>query len=278
MSNRIRSSVVAASLLLATALTGCGGSVDSQFRPTAPITQWSDAEFAGVLSQVVAPNGFVRYQLLKDNRNGVRDQLFRYVGKLNEVSPENRPELFPTQADKLAYWINTYNAVCLYRVVQRGYPGNMLASVPPGAIYFTDSTPVGGKSYNLDTIEKRFVLSAGDPRVHFALNCGSYSCPPLRNEPFSGAKLDQQLKEQGLVYLSDSRAVQAKSGGSEVGLNSIFTSYYEGDFTRWYQKKFGRKGTVLDALKQFAAPDSPVQRATDFSGIGYNWDINDAGR
>ena len=274
-SRRSAGCVLAALLFPLPFLAGCSNSkVADQYKPAQPITKWDDSEWAAVLVEVVTPGGMVRYQLFRDNTGGVRDALFRHIGKINAVSPENRPELFPTENDKLAYWINAYNAVCMYRVIKRGYPGNMLASIPPGAIYFTDTTSIGGRSMSLDTLEKSKVLSAKDPRVHFALNCASYSCPPLRGEPFTGAQLDAQLTDQGRIYLSDPRAVTS-DGGDTVGLNSIFTSYYRGDFTSWYERKFGKKGTVLDALKQFAAPDSPVQRATKFKGSGYNWDRNE---
>lgn len=264
--------------ILATAfLAGYASAVPSQYQPTAPLTTWSDAEYADVLSQLVTPAGLVRYDGLRTNKSGVRDKLYRYVAQIGAASPENRPDLFPSDADKLAYWINAYNAICLYRVVQRGYPSNIIASVPPAAIFFTDRTPVGGKSYTLDGLEKQKVLSVGDPRVHFALNCASYSCPPLRREPFSGPQLDAQLADQGRIYLSDPRAVR-RIDADTLGLNSIFTSFYPGDFASWYERTQGRKGTVLDALKLLAAPDSPVQSATRFTGIGYDWGRNDANR
>lgn len=256
---------------------GCGGGVEQRFQPAAPLTVWDDTEWASVLSAVVAPDGLVRYQVLRENRGGARDTLYRYVARLGAASPENRPELFPTPASRLAYWINAYNAVCLYRVVERGYPGNMIASVPPAAIYFTDRTPVGGKSYSLDGLEKTHVLSAGDPRVHFALNCASYSCPPLRAEPYAGDKLDAQLADQSRRYLTDPRAVRTIDADT-VGLNGIFTEYYPGDFTRWYERKTGRKGSVLDALKLLAPPESPVHKAANAKGIGYDWSRNDAAR
>lgn len=279
VSAHLRGLLAAAGVVAALSLgsAGCSTTVDSQFRPATTLTRWDDTEWATVLKNVVTPDGFVRYDVLRQNRDGTRDTLFRYVGKLSAASPENRPELFPTQADRLAYWINAYNAICLYRVVQRGYPGNMLASVPPGAIYFTDYTSVGGETYSLDRLEKTHVLSAGDPRVHCALNCASYSCPPLRSEPYAGAKLEQQLDDQTKNYLKDPRAVTVVDAET-VGLNSIFTTYYSGDFTGWYQKKTGRKGSVLDALKLLAGPDSPVQKANDYKGTGYNWDRNDAAR
>lgn len=258
-------------------LGGCSSTVDSKYQPKAVLTKWDDSEWQTVLKNVVTPNGMVRYEVLKENRQGTRDALFRYVGQLGAASPDNRPELFPTADDKLAYWINAYNAVCLYRVVERGYPGNMAATVgatsPVFAIYLSDSTKIGGDGFTLDALEKGRVRSTGDARIHFALNCSSYSCPPLRAEPYTGAKLQAQLDDQGRKYLSDQRGVTAIDSNT-VGLNDIFATFYTGDFTSWYERKTGKKGSLLDALKLLAAPDSPIQKATDYKGTGYNWNIN----
>ena len=60
----------------------------------------------------------------------MRDTLYEYVGQINAASPDNRPELFPTDTDKLAFYVNAYNALCMYGVVQRGYPGNVLRPAP----------------------------------------------------------------------------------------------------------------------------------------------------
>ena len=169
-------------LTLVLALAGCGGgAVAEEFRPTAEITVWDDAVWASVLEDVATEDGFVRWDAIKTNENGVRDRLFEYVGRIGEVSPENRPELFPTADDRLAYHINAYNALAMYGVVQRGYPGNVLWANPvaPGALFFVDQFTVGGDKTNLDTLEKRKVLDASgrDPRMHFAINCMSHSCP-----------------------------------------------------------------------------------------------------
>jgi hypothetical protein len=277
VARRARVISLTSALIAVAALTGggCGGSVGQEYRPTAPLSRWDDSEWATVLKNVATPDGYVKYDVLKQNTGGTRDALFRYVGKLGAVSPDNRPELFPTADDKLAYWINAYNAVCLYRVVERGYPGNMAASMPPFAIYLTDSTKIGGDSFSLDALERGRVRSVGDPRVHFALNCSSHSCPPLRAEPYSGAKLQAQLDDQGRRYLSDSRAVR-DFGGGKVGLNDIFTTYYSGDFKDAYKRRTGKDGNLIESVKVFAGPDSPLQRATDVTGIGYDWGINEA--
>lgn len=264
------------SVAFALLCTGCATkTVKPQFRPKGEVNRFSDELWQDVLSAVATPDGYVRYAVLTQNRDGIRDKLFRYVGLLGAVSPENRPELFASDTDRLAYWINAYNALAMYGVYQRGLPGNTLAGIPPGALYLTDRFRVGGKSYSLDSIEKQHVRSAGDPRIHFAVNCMSRSCPPLRQEPYAGDRLDAQLSEQGWSYLSDSRAV--RRDGEKVKLNSIFTNYYKGDFIDAYRRKSGDKDAgLIEAIRPLAAPDSPVQSATGYSSMGYDWSLNRA--
>lgn len=249
-------------------LLGCGGKVDSQYQPKAKIEQWSNDEWAEVLEKVVTPDGYVRHELLQRNEGGVRDKLFQYVGKLNAAGPENRPELFPTDKDRLAYYCNAYNASCMYLVVKRGYPSNMKTS----GIFFLDSLPIGGKSMNLDYLEKTY-LRPVDCRIHFAINCMSASCPPLRNEPYEAAKIDAQLDEQGHRFLSDSRGAVLKGNGT-VAISEIFR-FFTSDFTDSYSKKNGKPAaSVLEAIQPFADDNSPVKTATKFEFQNYDWSLN----
>lgn len=249
-------------------LLGCGGKVDEKFRPTGTINTWNNDEFAKVLTAVVTPEGYVRHDLLKSNAGGVRDELFRYVGKINAVGPLNRPELFPTTNDKLAYYSNAYNAVCMYLVVKRDFPSNMKTS----GIFFLDRVPVGGKEMSLDGLEKTY-LRPIDPRIHFAINCMSTSCPPLRAEPFEGATLDEQFDDQGKRFLSDPRGVQQLDGG-KVAISEIFR-FFTSDFTDAFNAKNGRQpANILEAIKPFAGPDSPLQAATTFEYQDYDWSLN----
>ncbi len=267
--------VVVVALFIASC-SGCGGGrVAKEFRPTQPIKQWSNDNWAVVLNEVATDDGFVEWQKLKDNTNGVRDTLYKYVGELNAASPENRPELFETDNEILAYYVNAYNALCMYGVVERGYPGNVLRPgfIDPGALFFVDRFYVGGKRTNLDGLEQGTLNRTGrDARLHFAFNCMSYSCPPLRNEPFEGENLAQQLREQGEVYLSDPRAA-VRRNDETVELNSIFTSFYRKDFERGVDGKGDMK--LINSLLRFAADDSPIQGATDWDGMGYEWDLNE---
>jgi hypothetical protein len=257
-------------------LSGCiggGGAVSQEYAPKAAISQWSNADWQKVLDTVCTDDGMVKYDALTNNTNGAKDALFRYVGAINQASPANRPELFKTDADKLAYYINAYNALCMYGVIQKGLPGNVLLS----GLYFTASFPVGGSNTNLDSLEKQHVRTAGDPRIHFALNCMSKSCPPLRKEAYDGGKLDAQLAEQGKRYLSDPRGAQ-KASDTKVKLSEIFTKFYPGDFKDAYSRTSGKKDpSLLEAIRPLAGPDSPVQTATEYESMSYDWSLNRAG-
>ena len=259
-------------LLILLLAAGCGVSgVAKSFKPDQPLARWSNDDWATVLAAVATPDGYVKYGVLTSNQGGTRDALYRYVGQLATASPENRPDLFSGEDDKLAYWLNAYNAACMYGVLDKGLPGNVLLS---GVFFFPNEFEFGGHMMTLDGLEGSKVRSVGDPRIHFALNCMSRSCPPLRGEPYEGAKLDAQLTDQSHRYLSDPRG--AVRDGDNVKLGGIF-GFYAGDFVDWYRKKTGNeKADLLDAVKTLAGPDSPVNGAKGYSKMGYDWDLNRA--
>jgi hypothetical protein len=257
-------------------LSGCiggGGAVSHEYAPKKRLAQWSNVDWQHVLAQIATDDGLVRYDALTANTNGVKDALFRYVGSINQASPENRPDLFPTPPDRLAYYLNAYNALCMYGVLQKGLPSNVALS----GLFITAKFPVGGRSLTLDALEKQHVRTAGDPRVHFALNCMSKSCPPLRKEPYDGSKLDEQLVDQGRRYLSDPRGVQ-KVGETKVKLSEIFTRFYPVEFQEAFTRQTGQRNpSILEAIRPYAAPDSPVQTATEYESMSYDWSLNRAG-
>ena len=259
-------------------VVGCGGGrVSGEFRPDEKLTAWDDSEWAEVLDQVATENGFVRWDQIENNTDGVRDKLFRHVGKIGAASPANRPDLFDTDEDVVAYYINAYNALCMYGVVKRGYPGNVLRPgfVDPGSLFFIDRFYVGGERMNLDTLEQKKLLdrTGRDPRLHFAVNCMSFSCPPLRQEPYSGEKLLAQLKEQGEIFLSDPRAVK-RDDADTVRMNDIFTSFYRKDFVNDVDGPTRGDLALIQSVERFAKPDWPGKGATDVAGLGYQWDLN----
>jgi hypothetical protein len=102
----------------------------------------------------------------------------------------------------------------------------------------------------------------------------SHSCPPLLNEPYGAERLDEQLSAQGRRYLNDPRGVVDKGNGV-VGLGDIFTRFWKQDWIDdGKRRNNGQEVSLLDCLKPYAGPDSPVQKATKFEPIGYDWSLN----
>ena len=134
------------------------------------------------------------------------------------------------QGDRLAFLINAYNAFTLKLILIR-YPklesikdlGSLLRS-PWKQRFFT----LLGQDQSLDDIEHEIIRKPGafdDPRIHMAVNCASIGCPMLREEAYVGARLDAQLDDQVIRFLSDrsrnrySAASQAlKSRASSSGM------------------------------------------------------------
>ncbi|MGA2442313.1 MAG: DUF547 domain-containing protein [Tepidisphaeraceae bacterium] len=261
-------------LLTLLAVVGCqpGGSENAPVAPTVIPRSFSDADWAGVLSAAVTPDGYVTWDIVQSDA-GVRQSLMRYIGLIGAVSPGNHPELFATANDRLAYWINAINATCLYAAIEHNYPGTMLAGAPPGAIFSTEEFLFGGKRMTLHEVVRREVQPAGDARVFFALNYCAASSPPLRTRPYDGAVLDAQLMDQGQRYLSDPRA--AVRDGEAVKLNDLVLVLHKADFLDGFQKMIGRKPTgILEALQPYVQSDSPIVGATKVEPLGFDWRLN----
>ncbi len=253
---------------------GCGGgAVPARYRPAQDVSRFDTADWANTLKVVATPDGYVRHDLLKSNDRGSRDALYRFVGLIGAVSPTNRPELFPTVDDRYAYWINAYNALCMYAVDRRGYPGNMLAAGGvPGTIFFIDTFSVGGQTMSLNTLETKYARSFNDPRVHFALNCMSRSCPALLGVPYDGSTLQAQLQSQTQRAFRDERVARIGTDG-EVALSEIMTSFWKSDFTD-YAARNGKPATPLAAAKLLAGEDSPIRSAQRSTSMSYDWSLN----
>src|ERR1044072_5419910 len=148
--------------------------------------------FDRLLGSAVSPEGRVDYAGLAKNQA----ELDCYLATLAAASPDSHPEQFPSETDALAYWINCYNAFILRGVLDE-YPIKSVFETADGAFFKRKKYVAGGSIYSIDEIENEIIRKRFDePRIHFALNCASNSCPVLYNEAFDSAKLDRQLSEK----------------------------------------------------------------------------------
>ncbi len=201
-----------------------------------------------------------------------RPDLEAYLRELSAVCRDapahwSRPQ-------RLAYWINTYNASTVKLVVDH-HPIKSIRSIGllPFAAFrerFISRGGAEGERISLDTIENDLLRKQiGDPRIHFALVCASVSCAALRPEAYRAADIDRQLDEAAFAFLADRTKNRIDPDSGAVQLSPVF---------RWYQSDFEESGR---SIAQFAAHYAPADLAAALRRPGarmeftdYDWSLN----
>lgn len=247
---------------------------------TAPVqggesTGFDFAPLDRLLGRFVDSRGWVDYAGIKAEPSELRRQL----ALLREISPESHPGMFPDREDRLAYWINAYNALVIAGVVN-AYPATSVKNIHPQPGFFKVFHVVGGKSLSLDDIEHNIVRKRfGDPRIHAALNCAAASCPRLRPEIYRPARLDSQLDAAVRDFIRDPEHVSIDRDNRTLVLSKIL-DWFEGDFTGWYKRAFKvNDARMTDYLilhlgeKDRVYLQSRPQIAIRY--LPYDWTLND---
>lgn len=230
--------------------------------------------FDSVLSTYVNALGQVDYASLKANRSG----LDAYVAALGETSPKSHPKRFPTREDKLAYWINAYNALVLRGVID-AYPVKSVKDIKYFMGFFNRTwSTVGGESYTLNNIEHD-VLRAEfkEPRIHAAINCASVGCPRLEPTAFFADGIDDQLEAVMRKFLNESRNVTIEASRKRVTLSKIL-DWFGSDFTNWYESKLNvDDARILDYVSLYVEGERAAgfDRTWEVRFHDYDWSLND---
>jgi hypothetical protein len=182
------------------------------------------------------------------------------------------------RTDRIAFWINAYNAATVELILSE-YPKH-------GSIRDYGSLLRGpwkkpfvrllGETLTLDEIEHerlRGPRGYGEPRIHFAVNCASIGCPMLREEAYTGAKLEAQLEQQTVRFLSDRSRNRADAGSGVLVLSPIFDWYREdfagGDLPRFLARYASALGVDEPGRRRFA------EREWNIAFGEYDWRLND---
>lgn len=228
-----------------------------------------------LFSEVLATHvkgGLVDYRSLKTD-----PRLPRYLDQLAATDPA----ALPGEPERLALWLNAYNAYTLKLIIDRepeksiteiGTGGIVLGSLLKTTAWDIRFAVVGGKSYTLNEIEHEVIRRQfRDSRIHFALNCASGSCPILRPEAYESADLERQLDEQGRQFLADAEKNRFDPATKTAHLSSLF---------KWYQKDFGSNDTEALLAAARHAPEA-VRRSIEADPTGwkvhylaYDWSLN----
>lgn len=172
------------------------------------------------------------------------------------------PSRLSGRDEQLAFYINAYNILAM-KTVSDNRPlhsikdlGNWLQPVwnkPAGVL--------NGKTVSLDEVEHRVLRPMGEPRIHLAIVCASVSCPDLRDEPYTAAKLSAQLDDQARRFL-DNPGKGLLIEKDRIRVSKIFD---------WFEEDFAAGGGVEAFIRQYK-PDLPKLKIK--ADIDYDWSLN----
>ena len=245
------------------------------------------APYASALKKHVDDKGMVNYAALKADRADL-DRFARLLAGLKGEAYEKWDE-----KTKIAFWSNAYNALTLKAIIDnypikggfwksRIYPKNSIRQIP--GVWDKLQFLVLGQKMTLNDIEhKQLRARFNEPRIHVALVCAAMSCPPLRNEPYTGKKLDAQLRDQTVRFLAHPRRFRIDRQAGQVHLSKIF-EWFGGDFVKTYKPAEGVEGRsdAERAVLNFSAAHLPKedgdflrQKKYSVSYLEYDWTLNE---
>ncbi|WP_370477800.1 DUF547 domain-containing protein [Tamlana flava] len=210
--------------------------------------------FDELLQKHVSDDGVVNYKSFKTEYKKLLDYI-------HVLSLMHNYESFLTlsKEEKLAYWINAYNALSI-DLVLRHYPIKSIKDIKNP--WEQRLWKLGDSMYSLNKIEHDILRKMNEPRIHFAIVCASYSCPKLLNEAFTTPKLEKQLTEVTKEFLNDSRRNEISE--NKLKLSKIF---------QWFTKDFEQNGSLIDFLNQYS--DIKISSKAKKSFKEYNWSLNE---
>jgi hypothetical protein len=213
----------------------------------------------GLLAKHVR-NGFVDYAGFKADEI----KLDQYLSMLERIDPESL-----TRNEQFAFYINAYNSWTI-KLILSGYPGVRSIKDLGGLLqspWQKELLRIHGKTFKLDDIEHKILRPRfKDPRVHFAINCASKSCPPLLAEPYRSETLDAQLNRSTRDFVNNPASYRFE--GDTLWVSSIF-KWFSGDFNN-DPVGFYRKYAEADLKGLLEEKGHRIQ----VKYLDYDWSLN----
>lgn len=202
------------------------------------------------LSHYVSSNGNVNYKAIKENLL----ELNTYLKQFAKIYPEKSW----SKNETLAYWINAYNAFTIKLIIEN-YPLKSIKDIKdPWDKKFIS---IAGKMYSLNNIEHEILRKMNEPRIHFAINCASASCPKLLNQAYEPENLNKQLDAATINFINSAKN-QLKAGN--IKISKIF---------KWFSTDFETNGNVLDFINTYSK--IKINSKEKIGYLDYNWSLNE---
>lgn len=270
-------------LLCASAIgTAAGAGAQHSYQPPAGLDPLHRA-YDQMLDLYVR-DGMVYYNAVKSDRGRVD----RYVAALNVPAATYDGW---SQEQKMAFWVNAYNAFVLQTVANhypirgksKDYPVNSIRQIP-GAFEKTKHR-AAGRSVTLDEIEQTILPGFKEPRLYLALGRGAVGSGRLRSEAFSGPNLTKQLEAVAADFLRHKEMVILDRAANTISLTPI-VSWREADFVAKYdpgtEGPFAQRSAIERAMLAFITPhllplEKEFLRENQFRVTfhDFDWRLND---
>lgn len=201
-------------------------------------------------------NGFVDYPAIDHNAD-----YHHYLTNLEAVTPLHG------NSEQLSYWINAYNALAIKGILDGRSPLSFFGKI---GYFYNAEYKVNGKTINLYDLEHDLIIPLSEPRIHFALNCASVSCPKLSNNVYRVNTLEQQLEQAAIEFINDKTRNQFDYGSKIAHLSEIFN---------WFAEDFEKhSGSVQNYLALYVT-DAKVSNALannefEIKYMEYDWTLN----
>jgi len=208
--------------------------------------------YSEILSEHVTKDGLIDYKKLSPRTSEIESFI-----KTISLSKED----LNTGKQTTAYLINQYNAIVILGVLKNKNE----ESVQNIGDFFTAKnydSPWGKVSLN--ELESHLISEIfKDPRIHFVLNCGAASCPPLRPEAFYPKDIESQIENQTRIAINDKRIVRVNDHNGKAYVSEIFD---------WYEEDFDQVGGVRAFINTYL--DDPLPDSMDIVYMQYDWSKN----
>ncbi|NEO55786.1 MAG: DUF547 domain-containing protein [Okeania sp. SIO3B5] len=265
-------------------LASCGGlnsptnlgekNQDTQEYTATSAQPFNYQDYNSILKEYVNAEGLVDYERLKENRQ----KLDEFNAAIGAVTPSTYDSW--TDAEKIAFLINAYNSFTLESIIDN-YPTKSIRNII--GVWKIRKFDIVGEKLTLDHIEHQILRKEfNEPGIHVALVCAAISCPPLRQEAFTGNQLEQQLDDQAKKFLGNNQGFKIDSQNNAVYFSSIFKWFGED-----YEKTYGQEPTIdglnetetsiVNYAHQYVSPDAQKilkQGGYQVKYSDYDWSLN----
>ena len=230
---------------------------------TISINKVDHASFNELLNNYVDDNGDVDYTSWKSNDT---KNLEIYLEALSVADPDKKS----SKKAKLAFWINAYNALTIYGILEK-YPTSTIRNHTSklfGYNIWKDlKLQVNESAYSLDDIEHEILRKMEEPRIHFAIVCASHSCPRLLNEAYEPDTLEDQLNTNAVFFFANKENFNIDEKKQVVYLSSILD---------WFGEDFGDStAAILDKISPLLAESESETSNWKVKYLPYSWKLND---